>query len=178
MERAEMARTAASLVAPRSAGSRALSMRGTEQLNDAEFETLNTLMKQMQAYYPHQEFLQETVDGYQFDMERLAVRYGLHRVRAVLLELRLTVGQKFFPHPEQVLDRLEADMAKQRAEVKAAHPYVPDPACQHVGDGGWRRTKDADGDDVAVRCDCWLRWKRDKERAAHPADGKAAAAGA
>ena len=44
-------------------GSNALSVRGTElRLNDAQLEQLDQLNRQMQAYYPHQEFAEETHD--------------------------------------------------------------------------------------------------------------------
>jgi hypothetical protein len=157
MEQIRAVQTATRLVLGQPEESNALSMRGISQLNDAEFDLLNTLMKQMQAYYPHQEFLQETVEGYQFDMERLAVKFGIHQVREVLLDLRLRAGQRFFPHPVQVLEELEAMAEKERM----ANRYQPDPACAHnqqrpqLG-AGWVWATDAEGTRVAAPCNCWL----------------------
>lgn len=159
MERAQAAQAAEVMVLGQPAESVALSLhREKRQLDGVELDHFLILMEQMWAYYPHQEFSPETVDGYQFDMERLAVRFGLTSVKAVLLDLRLRVGQKFFPHPVQVLEELEAMAAKERAEQVKANPYVPDPTCNHKIPG-WTRTRDKDGDDVMARCECWKRWR-------------------
>ena len=80
----------------RSDGSSALSLVGTERLPDAEFKKLNLWCKQMQASYPSQE-IGGTMEGFQFDMERLAVRYGMERMEHVLLEMRIKPGQRFSP---------------------------------------------------------------------------------
>jgi len=177
MERAQAARAVEVMVLGRPAESVALSLhREKRQLEDAELDCFLTLMEQMWAYYPHQEFSAETVQGYQFDMERLAVRHGLDRVKEVLLDLRLRAGQKFFPHPVQVLEELEAMEKKERAEQIKANPYVPDPACNHRIPG-WTRTKDQDGDDVMGRCECWKRWRGIVDGPSR-ADRKTVAAGA
>jgi hypothetical protein len=86
----------------------ALSVRGAErQLSCEEHQQLTTLCEQMQAHYPHQEFADETVKGYLFDLERLAVLHGLDVLRVALLNLRLRPGQKFFPHPSEVAEEIE-----------------------------------------------------------------------
>lgn len=152
MERAKVVQAVTVFVGPQSGESNALSVPGTLQLSDAEFDLLNVLMKQMQAYYPHQEFVQETVEGYQFDMERLAVKFGLARVRQVLLDLRLRVGQKFFPHPVQVLEELEAMAAKQ----ENYHKFQADPNCEcRKLQPGLTWVIDKDGDRVMGRCPCY-----------------------
>ena len=77
-----------------------------------------TLCQQMQSYYPHQEFARETIDSFLFDLERLAVTYGLDRLQQAFLNIRLRRGQKFFPHPTEVLDEIEANVeADQHAKA-------------------------------------------------------------
>ena len=136
--------------------SNGLSVRGTErQLSDAEFNLLNLLCKQMQAYYPHQEFLDETVHGYQFDLERLAVIYGLKRVRSVLLNIRIKPGQRFFPHPSEVSEALEEMVKQERMQAREANPYKP---CGQCHDG--LLVVERDGERIAKRCRCWIEWKQ------------------
>jgi hypothetical protein len=114
----------------------------------------------MQAYYPHQEFDDDTVEGFQFDMERLAARYGMHRMRTVLLAIRIRPGQRFFPHPSQIAEELEELMAKERQELLKAHPFKPCSRCMEgmlveevERDGKWRRE--------ARECECKRQWRRD-----------------
>jgi hypothetical protein len=136
-------------------GSNALSVRGTElRLNDAQLEQLDQLNRQMQAYYPHQEFAEETIRGFQFDLERLAVMYGVYRLQTALLNIRIKPGQKFFPHPSEVSEELEALVKKEKQEAREANPYVPCGRCvsgmilEFRNDGRF-----------AVRCACWTAWK-------------------
>jgi hypothetical protein len=136
-------------------GSNALSVRGTEQqLSDGEFHELNLLCRQMQAYYPHQEFADETVQGYQFDLERLSVLYGLGRVRTVLLNIRIKPGQKFFPHPSEVSEALEDLLKAEKAKAREANPYIPCGRCT----SGMVIVEKHHGR-FAERCTCWLAWK-------------------
>jgi hypothetical protein len=96
--------------------SNALTITGRERvLSDSELQHLVSLCRQMQAYYPHQEFARETVDGYLFDFERLAVMHGLDRLEQAFLNLRVRRGQKFFPHPTEVAEEIEATMDADRA---------------------------------------------------------------
>lgn len=102
-------------------------MRGTErQLSDVEFETLAVLCRQMQAYYPHQEFADDTIQGYMFDFERLAVIHGIGRLRAAFLNIRIMPGRKFFPHPVDVAEEIEAIDARERrkAQIESGNRYL------------------------------------------------------
>lgn len=76
---------------------------------------MTTLCKQMQAHYPHQEFATETIEGYLFDFERLAVLYGIQLVEVALLNLRIRPGVRFFPHPSEVAEEIEVQRDKERA---------------------------------------------------------------
>jgi hypothetical protein len=69
---------------------------------------LATMVKQMVAYYPHQELAAETVAGYMHDLTRLAVKDGLPAVKSSLLALRIRPGQKFFPRPSEAREELAA----------------------------------------------------------------------
>ena len=98
--------------------SNALSVRGTEcALSATELEQFDSLCDQMQAYYPHQEFADETLRGFMFDLERLAVIHGVEPLKVALLNLRIRPGQKFFPHPSEVAGEIErANEATQEIE--------------------------------------------------------------
>jgi hypothetical protein len=176
MERIEAANAAVRLVAPQLAESNALSLRREKQrLEDAELATFHTLMEQMWAYYPNQEFAVDTVEGYQFDLERLAAIHGLEALWTVLLALRIRAGQRFFPHPSEVTEALEAMAKKGRDEMRAENPYVPQPGCNHISSDGMAWVIDKAGDRVLGRCECWKRWKGQLTTTAR--DAKAAAAG-
>jgi hypothetical protein len=132
----------------------AISKHGTERLSDAEFAELNLLCRQMQAYYPNQEFDDQTIEGYQFDIERLAAQFGLGRMRQVLLDIRIRPGQKFFPHPSEIAEELENLVGKERAKLLKENPWAPCGACQD----GWLIVE-VDGKRRAARCSCWKSWK-------------------
>lgn len=90
-------------------------MRGTEHaLSVIELEQFDSLCDQMQAYYPHQEFNEQTVQGFMFDLERLAVIHGIEVLKVALLNLRIKPGQKFFPHPSEVAEEIEVIEQKAR----------------------------------------------------------------
>jgi hypothetical protein len=94
--------------------------RGTERsLVGAELEQFRHLCKQMQDYYPHQEFSDETVDGFLFDLERLAVIHGIDALRVALLNLRLRPGLPFFPHPTEVAEEIEKVAALGKDSIRA-----------------------------------------------------------
>lgn len=96
-------------VRPRPRESNALSARGTERsLTAIEQRQLDELCRQMQAHYPHQEFADETVRGYLFDLERLAVIHGIDVLQVALLNLRIEAGRKFFPHPSEIAEEIDA----------------------------------------------------------------------
>jgi hypothetical protein len=97
--------------------SNALSITGTHRsLSAAELEHFGNLCRQMQAYYPHQEFARETVDGYMFDLERIAITHGIDRLEQAFLNVRLRREQKFFPHPTEVLEEIERVMNSERRD--------------------------------------------------------------
>ena len=153
-----------------SGGSNALSMPGTEsRLNDSEALALTVLCRQMQAYYPHQEFLEDTIRGYRFDLERLAIAHTLRRVKQALLDLRIRPGQKWFPHPTEVAERLEEIVKAEREAERVKNPYVPCGACSSGFITVYR-----DGERWCVRCGCWQRWKNGETLTV--ADGKLIAA--
>jgi hypothetical protein len=114
---------------------------------------------------------------YLFDCNRLMEKYGLSQIKTALLNLRIRPGQKFFPRPDEIAEELERMEAEAKADALKANPYVPDPTCNHVGDGkyGLRRFVDKDGDFCTERCSCWNRWKSAGQPAV--ADHKARAAG-
>lgn len=126
-----------------------------ELLSDAEFLMLHELMLQMATRYPHQD-LSESLEGFQQDTERLAVRFGIRRVQAVMAEFRIKPGQKFFPHPSEIAEALEVAMANERAQFLKDHPYTPCGEC-HFGDVVVRRE---DGSTCVVKCECYRAWKR------------------
>jgi hypothetical protein len=108
----------------------------------------------MQAYYPHQEFAGDTVKGYLFDLERLAVIYGLDRLQTVLLNIRIKPGQKFFPHPSEVSEALEDLVKKEKAKAREANPYKP---CGRCTSG--MIIEERNHGRFAVRCNCWIAWR-------------------
>jgi hypothetical protein len=112
------------------------------------------MMAQMTAHYPHQELAEETLMSYTHDLARLAQQHGLLAVKTALLVIRIRPGQKFFPHPTEVAEELEAMATKRRDEERKENPYIVDSACDHVPGGYWQKA--ADG---MVRCACWRRWK-------------------
>jgi hypothetical protein len=135
--------------------SSALSVRGTEQqLSGTQLEQFSLLCRQMQPYYPHQEFADDTVEGFQFDLERLAVIYGLDRLQTALLNIRIKPGQRFFPHPSEVSEALEELVKKEKAKAREENPYKP---CSRCSSGMVMTLRN--GVDYAVRCQCWLAWK-------------------
>jgi hypothetical protein len=71
---------------------------------------------------------------------------------------QLRPGQRFFPHPSEVAEELEAMATKARNEARAQNPYVPDPQCKHVSPG-WAWVTDKDGDRIMGSCECWKRRK-------------------
>jgi hypothetical protein len=170
-----IAEQTAKLAVQASGESNAALQRSSGSLSAKEAREVAMLMGQMIAYYPHQEMGEETVQGYKHDLTRLAANYGLTTLKAALLNLRIRPGQKFFPHPSEVAEELEAMATKAKAQARAANPYVPDPQCKHVLPGqAW--VIDKDGDRVIGECECHRRWRGTQAMNA-TRDNKAAAAG-
>lgn len=136
-------------------GSSSLAVRSVERLNDAESEELTVLLDQMAAHYPHQALPDQTGDVWREAIERLAVKFTLQRVRDVLSDFLIAPGQKFFPHPSEIAEALEVCMANERAQFLKEHPWEPCDACMNG-----MVIEEHDGKRIAVRCQCWLNWKR------------------
>jgi hypothetical protein len=98
---------------------------------------------------------------YQRATETLVEEFSLPRVQKAL-ESFLT-RQRFFPHPSQIREVLESMRAKERRDELAANRYAPDPKCDHVPGGLFRRTEGG-----MARCDCWQRWKHSMSRLGIP----------
>ena len=173
MERAQAVQAVTALVAPQSEESRGVKALSVRRLSPALKQQVGSLLDQMTAAFPSQELHPDTARMYQHGAEMLAEEYGINRVQQAL-ESFLT-RQKFFPHPSEIREALEAMAAKERTEERAKNVYIPNPDCAHVSGGFWKRTRDLDGDDVMSRCDCWKAWKGIQPAAA---DRKTVAAGA
>jgi hypothetical protein len=179
MERIQTAQATASLVAPQSAGSNGLVTLSETRLDAASKEQVGSLLSQMGAGFPAQEQHPDTAEIFQYGMEILAAEFGLAKVQ-VALEKFLT-RQKFFPHPSEVREELEAMAEKERM----ANRYQPDPACAHNRQrpplqAGYVWVTDQEGTRVTGRCNCWLmhNGKPPRPEARPPAeDRKEAAAG-
>jgi hypothetical protein len=76
------------------------------RLNDAESAELVLLLGQMAQRYPGQD-LSDAMEGFLQDLERLALKYSLAKLRAALAELRIKPGQGFFPRPDEVAEEIE-----------------------------------------------------------------------
>ncbi len=121
----------------------------------------------MQDHYPSQEFGPDTVKGYLFDFERLAVKHGLSRFERVMLDFRIRPGQRFFPHPSEVAEALESLVHREREEERLrATKFVRAVACQcSAHTDGYVIVAYAPGrPSGAYRCECWKDWKRDKDQ--------------
>jgi hypothetical protein len=80
------------------------------RLPDAESVELGILLAQMADRYPAQD-LRDSMEGYLWDFERLALKYSLPMVQTALAELRIRPGQRFFPRPDEVAEEIEAQLA-------------------------------------------------------------------
>jgi hypothetical protein len=82
------------------------------RLSDAESVELGVLLAQMVDRYPAQD-LSDSLEGYLWDFEQLALRYSLGEVRAALAEYRITPGAKFFPRPDEIASAIVEQRDKQ-----------------------------------------------------------------
>lgn len=137
-------------------GPAAIVRRSSERLNDAEFSLLHQAMVQMADRYPHQD-LTDSLEGFEQDTERVAARYGLNRVLAVLAEIRITPGQIFFPRPDEIAQKCEELMASERQQFLQDHPYTP---CEKCDGMGMIVTRREDGKFFAEDCECKRAWRR------------------
>ncbi|MDR3798425.1 MAG: hypothetical protein P4K93_09745 [Terracidiphilus sp.] len=77
------------------------------------------LLAQMADRYPGQD-LRDSMEGYLWDFEQLALKYSLPKVQAALAALRIQPGQRFFPRPDEVAEEIEAqiDVERRQREVR------------------------------------------------------------
>lgn len=93
------------------------SERSEKHLPDEEFRHLGILLAQMAKRYPSQD-LEESLEGYLWDLERLALRYSLQQVQDALAELRIKPGQNFFPRPDEVAEVIASKCERTEADVR------------------------------------------------------------
>jgi hypothetical protein len=99
---------------------------------------------------------------YQMAYTDLAMRYSLPQLE-IALRVFLT-RQKFFPHPAEVAEELEAMSKKAKAEVK-----LPPLGCNLCHDGGWAPgyiLRLCDGKREVKECACLKARRAAKESAA------------
>lgn len=89
------------------------------RLPDAESVELVVLLAQMADRYPAQD-LKDSMEGYLWDFEQLALKYSLPKVQTALEALRIQPGQRFFPRPDEVAEKIEAqvDVERRQKEVQ------------------------------------------------------------
>lgn len=171
MERNQAATAAADLLAQPAKESSPGSTLSVKPGNDWESQQLVELMAQMAAHYPHQD-IGPAAESFLFDMQRLRVKHGFRAVETALLTLRIKPSQKFFPHPTEVAQELEAMAAK----TENYHKFQADPNCEcRKIQKGWTWVIDKDGDRVMGRCPCY---RLHAGMRADSVDTKARAAGA
>lgn len=175
----------------RTPGSRLTVRQSEAQLSNGEFTALATLVDQMAAAYPHQE-LGESLPILLRGYEMLAIEFGLRRVRDAL-EMLLT-SRKFFPHPAELREAIEAVKETERRQILADNPWTPCEQCSaHVpgmipvnADGSrWTFSRERVRPAAYRVCQCKTEWRRRVQEllgeAPQPqrsiADGKARAAG-
>ena len=89
------------------------------RLSDEESIHLALIVDQMRQRYPSQD-LTDSLEGYLWDFEQLALRYSLPKVTAALAELRLTPGQSFFPRPDEVAGEIERQQEARNRSADAS----------------------------------------------------------
>jgi hypothetical protein len=86
-------------------------MPSEKRLSDSDGQALTGLILQMADRYPSQD-LTDSMEGYLWDFQQLAMRYSLPKVTEALAELRIRPGQSFFPRPDEVAGEIEYQRAK------------------------------------------------------------------
>jgi len=76
-------------------------------LNDEESLALTVLVAETAKRYPSQD-LTDSVGEIMQDLEQLALKYSLPKVRKALEALRIKPGQAFFPRPDEVAEEIES----------------------------------------------------------------------
>jgi hypothetical protein len=130
----------------------------------------------MAAGFPHQEFSPETAEVYQMAYTDLATLHGLPELQTALRAF--LIRQKFFPHPAEVAEELEAMAIKKQQELARKLPPLGCPKCHDAGwADGWIVVT-VNGLRMVKECDCLKARRAAKNGTVTVAhDGKAEAAG-
>jgi len=83
------------------------------RLPDAESIHLGLLVSQMAERYPSQD-LADSMEGFLWDYEQLALRYSLDEVQGALAEWRITPGARFFPRPDEIASAIVQERERTR----------------------------------------------------------------
>ncbi len=148
--------------------SSAMSTRSQQQLSVVATTAFDLSLMRMAAHYPHQELGEMTADVYREAFRELAQRHGVATLEQAFAALRLKPGQKFFPHPTEVAEELEAmKEAKSQEDVKA-HPYTPCNRRDLMHNGAHAECHDGlmlykeNGYNIAQVCECKRQWRRER----------------
>lgn len=88
---------------------------------------LASLVEQMTAGFPHQEWEADTMKIWRLGFEELVRRHGIEQLR-VALQSFLT-RQKWFPHPSEVSEVLDEMATKRAAAARKALPKIGCDVC-------------------------------------------------
>ncbi len=142
-------------------GSNALALPGTQQLSRDSLVQLGTMLRQMSAAFPHQEYDSETTKVFLLTFEDLAMEYGMQSLETALRSF--LTRQKFFPHPSEVREVLDEMATKAKQKATAALPKVGCPKCHEQPAAGYIWHKNEKGDTYVTECDCLLERRRAKK---------------
>lgn len=150
------------IVAQQSRGSSELALPGTQQLTRESLVHLGTLLRQMSAAFPHQEYSEETAEVFLMSFEDLALKYGLKSLEWALRGF--LTKQKFFPHPAEVAEELERMQQKTRQEQMQSLPKVGCDLCADHGNSGLIGVLGTDSERYMKPCECLLAYRRAKKQ--------------
>jgi hypothetical protein len=102
--------------------SAAISKHSKPQLAQAEIMRLDELMLRTVAYYPNQEMAAETFTEFRLELQNLAALHGVKAVEDGVQGMRLK--SRFFPHPTDVAEQIEARLAIEREEDRLERESV------------------------------------------------------
>lgn len=120
--------------ARQSAESGALALPGMQRLTRDSMVQLGTMLRQMSAAFPHQEYDGETTKVFLMTFEDLALEFGVPNLEQALR--RFLSRQKFFPHPAEVREVLEEMKQKAQSELNRALPKIGCDKCMQTGEDG------------------------------------------
>lgn len=148
-------------VQPLGASSAALT-HSAGPLSAASKAHLGQMLAQMAAAWPAQELPEETAQMYQLGMEDLAEEFGVQDLRQALRHF--LTRSRFFPHPSEIREELEAMAKRKQEEAKARRePLGPCGICDGVR---MVLSTKPDGERVANWCECVLSRRRKEQMAA------------